>query len=183
MLIPNTKAFAYVTLNNHTLNGGVGNYGNNNRHYFITGGAAGYTTQINDAMHDWVYTTSRLGITTPISYVRTYTQSASVMDIYADWYDMYPYEDWNAWTEFWKYGTQLNPNNENWGWNKIYINIYSASNYALTIRKGIVAHEMGHCFGLNENNANQYSVMCQMGYGRQVTSAQPDDLNGINYLY
>lgn len=183
LLSQSVTAFAYETLNNHKLNGGVGNYGYSNRSYYITSSASNYYSAISSAMSDWIHTTSRLGITTPISYVNTTTQSSSVMDIYAGSYSYYPYTDTNAWTEFWTYSTQQNPNNNNWGWNKIYINIYNTSSYSPDIQKGVAAHEMGHCFGLDENNSNQYSIMCQMGSGRAVTESQYDDANGVNYLY
>lgn len=183
MFIINISASAYVTMGNHVLNGGVGNYGYSKRNFYITSSASGYSSQIRAAMSDWIYTTSRLGITTPISFVETSTQKSSVMDIYAGSYTSYPYNSANAWTEFWIYSTQVSPHSQNWGWNKIYLNSYNMSSYSSTTKKGVVAHEMGHAFGLNENNSNRNSVMCQMGSGRAVTASTADDLNGINYLY
>ena len=47
----------------------------------------------------------------------------------------------------------------------------------------VFAHEIGHCFGLNENNTNSKSIMCQAGYGRRVTSVQSCDFAGVHRLY
>ncbi len=114
----NVFAADYYTFNNHVLNGGVGNYGYNNRYYFITSSASGYTSLIDAAMNDWIYTTSRLGVTTPISFVKTGTQSSSVMDVYAgNYYDSS--SGIAGFTTFWTYSTQQDPNNNNWGWGKI----------------------------------------------------------------
>ena len=85
LVLPGT-ASAYTTYNGHVLNGGVGNYGSNPRYYYITYSAGAQETVINNAIYTWIHTTSRLGITTPIYWARTYTQSASVMDIYHNVY-------------------------------------------------------------------------------------------------
>jgi len=184
LLFFNSEQFlAYNTLNDHVINGGVGDYGYTNRYYFITSSAAGYASEIKSAMNDWIYTTQRLGITTPISYKQTTSQKSSVMDIYACYSSNYPYCNANAWTEFWRYQNGVSPFYQNWGWNKIYLNSYNMNNKTSILKKGVIAHEMGHCFGLNENNTNPFSIMCQSGYGRRVTAAQADDLYGINYLY
>ena len=50
-------------------------------------------------------------------------------------------------------------------------------------RKGTIAHEAGHAFGLAHNQGNPKSIMCQTKYGRAVSSAQICDLKGINHLY
>lgn len=69
--------YAYNTFCGYTLNGGVGNYGYSTRNYWIDSSASGYTSLIDDAVSSWVHTTSRLGITTPISLSRTTTKSSS----------------------------------------------------------------------------------------------------------
>ncbi len=182
LLSQSTVALAFTTFNNHVLNGGVGNYGYNNRYYYITSSAGGYSSLITSAMNDWIYTTSRLGITTPVSFLRTYTQSSSVMDIYAGYYKD-PSYGIVGYTTFWIYGTQIDPMASNWGWGKIRLNQPNYDWLSAYDKQGTAAHEMGHVMGLNENNSNPGSVMCQLAYGRYVNSAQADDCNGINYLY
>ena len=77
-----STVYAYNTYNQHKLTYGVGNYGKDTQHYFITSSASGYASYINTAMSEWVNTTSSMGVTTPISYTKTTTQSSSRMDIY-----------------------------------------------------------------------------------------------------
>lgn len=65
------------------LNGGVGNYGYNDRYYWISSSFnSTYTKRIKNAVRDWVYTTDSVGVTTPISLVNTSTKSQSVFDVY-----------------------------------------------------------------------------------------------------
>lgn len=133
-------------------------------------------------MDSWIYTTERLSITTPISYVQTSTQSSSVMDIYAG---NYYSSDTGiiAQTTFWVYSTQLDPYKSNWGWNKIQLNMPVMSTLDTYDQQGSIAHEMGHAFGLDHNNEDPTTIMCQLAYGRFVYMPTPDDLNGINHLY
>lgn len=56
--------YAYNTYNQHKLTYGVGNYGKDTQHYFITSSASGYASYINTAMSEWVNTTSSMGVTT-----------------------------------------------------------------------------------------------------------------------
>lgn len=176
------NAFAYNTYNNHVLTGGVGNYGNNNRYYFIDNTASLETTLINNAMNDWIFTTSSQGITTPISFKKTTTQTSSIMDIY---YDTYYDSSLGiiAETKFFIKSSLANPSNSNWGWAAIELNIPTYRGLSTFDKKGTIAHEMGHAFGLAHNNGNPNVIMCQLKYNRAVNSAQKDDLNGINYLY
>lgn len=62
----------------YTLNGGVGNYGYNTRNYWVDSSASNYTMMIDTAVSTWVHTTSRLGITTPISLAR---MSSGTLDV------------------------------------------------------------------------------------------------------
>jgi Matrixin len=174
-------AWAYTTYNGHVLNGGVGNYGANPRYYYITSSASGHTTDITSAMSDWIYTTSRLGITTPIYWARTYTQSQSVMDIYhGEYYD--PDLGIVAMTEFILNNVACNPYVTNWNWGKIKLNTPLFDPLSDYNEKGTVAHEMGHLMGLGHTVMTD-QIMCTLGAGRTVNACQWNDLAGINYLY
>ena len=59
-----STVYAYNTYNQHKLTYGVGNYGKDTQHYFITSSASGYASYINRAMSEWVNTTSSMGVTT-----------------------------------------------------------------------------------------------------------------------
>jgi hypothetical protein len=180
-----TNTFAYNTFpGNYTLNGGVGNYGVNSRYYFVTTSAQYYSALTADAVTSWVATTSRLGITTPISILKTTTQSQSLFDIYL----ITMAGDYNtiAQTDLFVGATNVsngsNPT-QSWGWTKINLNNNVIPNETIYVKQGTIAHEFGHCMGLAHNNANPGTIMCQMKYNRTVNQPQADDCNGINFLY
>lgn len=187
-------AYAYNTFGGYTLNGGVGNYGYSTRNYWIDDSASGYTSLIDDAVSSWVHTTSRLGITTPISLSRTTTKSSSYFDVYLS---VIPgSSNTVAGTYlFVKNVGCINPNlNEdiaqNWSWAEIRLNSnvfpnLTGNSYlsAGEKRQGTVAHEFGHAMGLAHSNDNPGVIMCQLQYGRRVYLPTVDDANGINSLY
>jgi Matrixin len=174
-------AWAFNTFNGHVLNGGVGDYGANDRYYFITSSASAHVTDVTSAMSDWIHTTSRLGITTPIAWLRTTTQSQSVMDIYhAQYYDVST--GIIAATEQILNNVIIDPYGSNWHWAKIKLNTPVYDPLSDYNEEGSVAHEMGHVFGLAHTSVTN-RIMCQLGDGRTVNNCQADDANGINYLY
>jgi hypothetical protein len=174
-------ALAYNTYNGHVLNGGVGNYGSNPRYYYITSSASDETTPITNAIYTWIHTTARIGVTTPIYWARTYTQSASVMDIYkAYYYD--PDTGIIAITEQILNNQVISPTTANWNWGKIKLNSPVYDPLSAFNEEGSCAHEMGHIMGLAHTTITN-RVMCTIDLGRTVNAAQVDDANGINYLY
>jgi hypothetical protein len=175
-------ASAYTTYNSHVLNGGVGNYGANSRYYYITSSASAHAGDITSAMWDWIHTTERLGVTTPISWGRTYTQSQSVMDLYhGTYYDAST--GLAAVTEQILSGQVISPWVTNWNWGKIKLNTPVYDPLSDFNEKGTVAHEMGHIMGLGHTTGGTDRIMCPLGSGRTVSACQPDDCYGINYLY
>ena len=175
------SAWAFNTFNGHVLNGGVGDYGADARLYYITSSASGHQSDITSAMSDWIHTTSRLGITTPIAWLRTTTQSDSVMDIYHNtYYD--PATGIVAATEQILNNVAIDPYQSNWHWGKIKLNTPVFDPLSDFNEKGAIAHEMGHMFGLAHTTVTN-RIMCQLADGRTVNACQADDANGINYLY
>lgn len=183
MVFPlNVYAADYYTYNNHVISGGVGNWGQHRRYYYITSSAVsdGDTTLIQNAMSSWIYTDDKLS--TPISFRQTTTQKQSVMDIYAGNYYA-PSTGIIAETLFYSSSGEINPMNSNWVWNKIDLNMQVFNTLSLFNMQGSIAHEMGHCMGLNENDHILNAIMCQLGNGRVVNEPEVFDLRGINYLY
>lgn len=80
---------------------------------------------------------------------------------------------------------QVTVGSKDWYYAKIYINDDNFKNDAFTNEQaqGTIIHEMGHAFGLDENNSNKYSIMCQLGAGRAVQRVQSVDNNAINRKY
>jgi hypothetical protein len=159
----------------------VGDYGSNPRLYYITSSAGGHSGDITDAVYTWIHTTSRLGITTPIYWSRTYTQSASVMDFYhLEYYD--EGSGIIAVTEQILNNQVIYPYSSNWNWAKIKLNTPCFDPLSDYNEEGSCAHEMGHAMGLAHTTVTN-RIMCQLGDGRTVNACQADDANGINYLY
>lgn len=171
------NAASYYTFNDHTMIGGVG--GSGTKYYWVKS----YTKKSNAAMKDWVYTTSRLNYSTSLSFKSTSDRANSVIDIMSTSSRGSHSKNVLAWTEFYKSGSSITPSENNWKY--CYIKLYKPTFKSLSSsgKKGTIAHEMGHAFGLAHNNSNPNSIMCQTGSGRRVSSAQICDLKGINHLY
>lgn len=168
-------ASAYATFNGHKLIYGVGNYGSSTQHYWVDPSASGYSGTIDTAMSNWVYTTSYWGITTPISYTRTSTKSDSRMDHYK----VSTVNSWWGLTQMFSGSTQVDPSTANWVWAKVLLD----GDYAnCPNKKGVIAHEQGHSMGLAHVSSGT-SLMRWDIASLSISRAQPDDLNGINYLY
>lgn len=185
-----TTAHAYKDYADHKLKYGVGAYGSNNQHYYVTSSAMPYESSIDSAICDWIYTTSRIGVTTPISYTQTSVQANSRMDIYAGAY--WPSSSGIKGAAYWMSGSSPVPGGDgvtsttgpltDWVWGKIKLNNPNFSNLGTWDRKGVVAHEMGHVFGLAHVTATNV-IMWNYSASRSVNTARKDDLNGINHLY
>jgi hypothetical protein len=177
LAIGGSPASAYATFG-HKLTYGVGNYGSSNQHYYIDSSASGYTSMINTAMDQWIYTTGPWGITTPISYTRTTTKSSSRMDHYLS----SNIHDWWGLTTFWSGDSTVEPTEKNWVWNKVWLDGDFAN---CPNRRGVIAHEEGHAMGLAHVSSGTAVMRTTIGQGglNNITRAQPDDLNGINHLY
>ncbi|MBQ3783946.1 MAG: matrixin family metalloprotease [Lachnospiraceae bacterium] len=173
------------TFYDHTLNGGVGNYGYNDRYYWISSSFnSTYTKRIKNAVRDWVYTTDSVGVTTPISLVNTSTKSQSVFDVY-------PSDLGNrilGLTQFYLHGgSSVDPEKKNWSYTKIYINTSELDNsiYGFTPiqKRATIEHEFGHAMGLSHRNTKPESIMCQSGHERTAEKPIKSDCNNINHLY
>lgn len=174
-----STVYAYNTYNQHKLTYGVGNYGKDTQHYFITSSASGYASYINTAMSEWVNTTSRMGVTTPISYTKTTTQSSSRMDIY----QVSTVNEWWGLTTMYNGSTEVDPFSSNWAWGKIQLDA-DFSDLSENKRLAVIAHEMGHVMGVAHSDFSNVLMRADIAYNSSSTSrAQTNDLGGINYLY
>ncbi|MFU8850138.1 matrixin family metalloprotease [Micromonospora sp. SL1-18] len=168
-------ASAYATFNRHKLIYGVGNYGASDQYYWVDSSASGYSSTIDTAMDNWIYTSSYWGITTPISYLRTSTKSSSRMDHYK----VSTVNSWWGLTQMFSGSTQIDPLSANWVWAKVLLDGDFAN---CPNKKGVIAHEQGHSMGLAHVYSGTAVMRADIG-GLSINRAQPDDLNGINYLY
>lgn len=151
--------------------------------YYVTNTAlaTGYSGLIDNAANSWVVTGYGWN---PIYMYKTSDSSISNMDIYATAAGL---DGSNAWTYLYNiYGSthvRVNGATTDWLYGEITLNVSYLNGYSNDTRQGVIAHEMGHVFGLAEHNHDPYSVMCQMGAGRAVTRPGKVDHDGINDIY
>lgn len=177
------------TFNDKKLSGGVGNYGNNDRYYWIDSNFSGnYTTRVQNAFKHWVFTSTNPGVTTPISIVQTTQKSASTFDIYKKSLS----GNTTGITKFYSDSSSVNdPSSQNWTWVKIQIDQAETSSYGNMQKTGLVAHEIGHAMGLSHQPNNQYdSLMYNYDNGRKFSEngdfrnrPSKRDCNNINHIY
>ena len=173
------------TFGDHTINGGVGNYGYTNRYYWIHNAfSSTYEAYIKKAVSQWVHTTDSLGVTTPISIKKTSTRSKSVFDFLKGTLDVGVLGQ----TSFYKHGGTLLKLNKKGALSKNYSYAYikldtsTLNSSPAAQRQATCAHELGHAMGLSHHMISS-SIMCQYGDGRNAKRASKNDLKAINHLY
>lgn len=149
-------------------------------YYYVDSSAQAYLTPIANAANNWCYT--------GYGWTNLYpnTRTTNILDSAIDIYGYSTNDNSNGYTTFWIRENGLTGDerqstyNVDWLFNKVYLNSYYMSSMSTKLQQAVVAHEMGHCFGLNENNTNQQSIMCQSGSGRAVTTVQQVDHDAFN---
>lgn len=139
-----------------------------------------YTHYIRRAMNGWINTTNIPGVITPISFVETSTKIESEIDFYTiiDHDFLYPGITWH-----YVGNSDVSRKGVDWTWCKVQFNGFTLNveSYDTRIPKA-AAHEIGHCFGLDENEIPG-SVMYKIISG--IISYRPsvEDCNAINRIY
>ncbi len=141
-----------------------------------------YEYQIINAVNNW----ENPGWNNPINFVCASSNSGTMMDIYSKPSSFWPLNVRNgvlAETRFYDSSSvQINPAND-YRFTRIFINDGTMHNQTAVQMKGTIAHEIGHTLGLDENNSNVYSIMCQTGNGRQVQTVQQIDNSTVVHIY
>ena len=144
-----------------------------------------YEYQIANAISNWQYP----GWSNPLHFVESDSNAGTMMDIYSKpssfWSTNVPMAETRHYDGN---GNWMHPNSNrklsgNYVFTRIYLNDTQMHNLSADKMKGTIAHEIGHTLGLDENNNNKYSIMCQTSSKRQVQTVQKIDNNVIVNIY
>lgn len=145
-------------------------------------GAGFYEYQIIAAHNGWEYT----GWNNPIYMVAASSNWGTMVDFYAKTNEQVIYETGLygvlAYTGFYNInGVQQNPYSD-YRYTEIVINDGLNHDREETLIKATLLHELGHAFGMDENNGNAYSIMAQT-WARNVQTVQKCDNDAIITIY
>lgn len=182
-------ASAYVKIGSYQLSGGIGQSGNKTRYYWYdtSSFSSNWQSRVEEAMTAWCNTGSQgCGVYTSAWFKRTTTKSSSVIDCYSS--SSLGSGILGVTTFYTGTGTnsvQIAPSKSNWVWAKIRIATSTIDDlsYSKAKKRAVIEHEIGHAFGLDENNSMPSSIMCQAGSGRTAVKPSTDDCKGINSIY
>lgn len=179
------------TFGDYQMNGGVGQYGNYRRYYYIWPGFNQYYQQwIRNGCNDWVNTTFGVGVTTSISIRETSNKSDAMFEFKNE---KPPRIQAFAVTQFyiWQEGpfSESEMGTRNWGWCRMVIDCSfmdlfgEANNFENYQKQAVCMHELGHAFGLSHDYSNKYNLMYNYGnlcYARRATQ---EECKLINHIY
>lgn len=160
-----SQASAYATFHNHRLT-----YGIVNQTYWISPSATSYADTVIRGWNKWNNSP------TPAAWSRTYTQSASHVDVY----QVSSVNTWWGLTSMYVNTTQVLPDNQDWWWAKVQLDGDFAN---CPNPVGVAAHEDGHAMGLAHVSGGDPRLMRSDIASLTTTAPWVDDSNGINALY
>lgn len=182
-----TTAHAYNTFNDHTRYGQLSNI------YFYIGDTANeYSTVINAGANAWnLSPVHHTAIQPIVGFSNGSPSNSSVYFLAQDFGQTANQNGIIAQTQFYVEDSANstirdvtdNLGSVDWNVNAIYVNTTIMSTLNVFNEQGSMCHELGHALGLAHNQANPYSIMCQLGYGRLVNGPGSDDVDGIKHLY
>ena len=149
--------------------------------YYVDSSASSYTSNINTCINRW----TNSGYS-PSNYINM-TAVASNYATHVDYYG-YPEDDflslaYVAETLFFSSSGTNGSGAAPYYYTEIRINTDSFPDLTSFEKIGTMAHEFGHSLGLDENNSNTSSIMCQLGSGRTVNRVSSEDYATVVNIY
>lgn len=141
-----------------------------------------YEYQIINAVNNW----QSPGWYNPIVFVAASSNAGTMMDIYSKSDTFWPTNVRSgilAETRFYDgSGTRLYPTVD-YVYTEIFINDTTMHNLNVDNMRGTITHEIGHALGLDHNNNNPNSIMCQTSSHRVAQTVQEIDNTAVVNLY
>jgi len=169
-------AFALVPTIGGYLSRGVGKMC-----YYVDSSANSYTSYINTGINRW--TNSGYSPSNFIKMTAVSSNYATDVDYYAVNEDDMLYPLAIAITDYYTSSGSGTTGLVPYYYAEITINkdeIGYCTNYE---KIGTMAHELGHALGLEENNSNTSSIMCQLSSGRTVNTVSSEDYATVVNIY
>lgn len=171
-----SSAFALVPTVGGYLSRGV-----DNMCYYVDSSASSYTSYINTGINRW--TNSGHSPSDFINMTAVSSNYATDVDYYAmNAPDMYVFGAIAETVYFHSDGMGATGNSAYY-YAEIHINKDIIAECTSFEKIGTMAHEFGHAMGLDENNSNTSSIMCQLGSGRTVNTVSAEDYATVVSIY
>lgn len=161
--------------------GGYLSRGVDDMNYYVDSSASSYTSYINTGINRW--TSSGYSPSDFINMTAVSSNYATDVDYYAqDAEEFMAYSCLAETTYFTSSGLGVT-GGAPYYYSEIRINNDFFPNLSNYNKIGTMAHEFGHALGLDENNNNTSSIMCQLGSGRTVNTVSSEDYATVVSIY
>lgn len=161
--------------------GGYLSRGVDNMCYYVDSSASSYTSYINTGINRW--TNSGYSPSDFINMTAVSSNYATDVDYYAQPEEDFLFTGAIAETTFYASDGMEGSGVVPYYYSEIRINTDEFPSCTSFEKIGTMAHELGHAMGLDENNSNTSSIMCQLGSGRTVNTVSSEDYATVVDIY
>lgn len=149
--------------------------------YYVDSSASSYTSSINTGINRW--TNSGYSPSDFIHMTAVSSNYATDVDYYAFDEEDFPVSSVTALTTYFSSSGMGTSDARPYYYTEILINKDAFASFTSFEKIGTMAHELGHAFGLDENNKNTSSIMCQISSGRTVNKVSSEDYATVVDIY